>query len=235
MLSLYVSILLLFSTMTPVAAHAENTTSLNANNITAVEITGDASRLELSTKDTEPFSATTNSIATGWFSRWYSSWFSGSCESGTTMNLVDRTLSISVASTPWLSNSECEVSIRANVPKNTNIGIRQNALLAKLTGDFGAIHISSNAADVSLEGYASGLDVSGNAIKTDVRYERSNQDETIRLNSNALDAYFSFGADTPISYTVNAMASFIDSKRHNTPGAKPSLDIRGAFVRATIR
>lgn len=123
----------------------------------------------------------------------------------------------------------------ANLPKNLDVGIDQHALDARLSGDYRGIRIDGNAADFALDGYASSIYISGDAVRTEIRFERTYNNETIQLNSHALDASLSFGKDAVISYAVDAKASFIDSKRENTPGAKPSIDIKGEFVRATIR
>ncbi|PSH63508.1 hypothetical protein [Phyllobacterium sophorae] len=236
MLNLYVSILLLFQTLTPTAASAEALKApLDIAQIKNVSITGEASRVEFTTTDTLPWSVAMTSIRSGWLSNWTSSWFSNACETASTMVVKDQALLIHVVNAPWLSLSDCEVRIRANLPKNSDVSIEQHALYARLSGDYRRIRVDGNAADFALDGYASSLDVTGDAVRTDIRLERTNNDETILLNSHALDASFSFGGDMAISYAVNAKASFIDSKRANTPGAKPSIDIKSEFVRATIR
>jgi hypothetical protein len=236
MLNLFVSILLLFQTLTPVAARAEALKApLDIAQIKKVSITGEASRVEFTTTDTLPWSVAMTSIRSGWFSNWYSSWFSNECETASTMEVKDQTLLIHVANAPLLSFSDCEVRIHANLPKNSDVSIEQRALYARLSGDYRGIRVDGNATDFALDGYASNLDISGDAVRSDVRLERTNNNETIRLDSHALDASFNFGKDTPISYAINAKASFIDSRLANTPGAKPSIDIKSEFVRATIR
>jgi len=39
---------------------------------------------------------------------------------------------------------------------------------------------------------------------------------------------------TPVSYLVEAVASYVDSALPNTPGAKPSITLRGEMLRARI-
>ena len=231
----FASLILLLTTLGPVAARAEPSKPLDMANIKTVAITGEASRVELTTTDTQPYAASISGNQSGWFSNWYSSWFSNACETDTTTEVKDQTLLIHVAESPLISLSDCEVRINVNLPKNSDINIQQQALYAKLSGDYRGITISSNAADFSLDGYASSLDIKGDAVRSDMRFERTNHSETIRLDSHALDASFSFVKDTSISYLIDAKASFIDSKRESTPGAKPSIEIRSEYVRATIR
>ena len=50
-----------------------------------------------------------------------------------------------------------------------------------------------------------------------------------------LDASIRFLVPTAISYGVDAVASYVDSALVNTPGAQPSITIRGEMVHATIR
>lgn len=231
----FASLILLFTTLTPVAAKAETAAQLDMTRIKQVTITGESSRLDFTTLDTVPYAATITGTRTSWLASWYSNWFSNRCETKTTTEIKDQTLTIDVTESPLLSLSDCEVGIIVNLPKGADISIEQHALLARFSGEYRSIRINANAADFSLDGYASRLDINGDAVRSDVRFERSSKNETIRLESRALDAAFSFLKDTPISYAVDAKASFIDSKLMNTPGAKPSIDIKSDYVRATIR
>lgn len=231
----FASLILLFTTLTPVAASAEPSKPLDMANIKTVAITGEASRVEFTTTDTQPYAASIVGNRSGWFSNWYSIWFSNECETGTSAELKDQTLLIHVVDAPLLSLSDCEVRIHINLPKNGDVDIEQHALIARFSGDYRGIRIKGNAADFSLDGYASSLDIKGDAVRSNMRFDRTNNSETIRLDSHALDATFSFVKDTPISYVIDAKASFIDSKRESTPGAKPSIEIKSEYVRATIR
>ncbi|SHO66633.1 hypothetical protein SAMN02745172_03292 [Pseudoxanthobacter soli DSM 19599] len=51
----------------------------------------------------------------------------------------------------------------------------------------------------------------------------------------ALDASLSFAAGTRVSYGIDAVAAMLDSSLPNTPGAKPSISITGAYARVAIR
>lgn len=236
MLSLITAILLLFETVTPSAAQADPAKlPLDIGAVNSVAITGEASRIEFAAGDPGPYQARITATRSGWFSGWYSSWFSDACATRTTMEVKDRALLIHVVNAPLLSLSDCEVLIRANLPANTNVSIEQAALWARLTGDYGAVRIKSHAADFALDGHAASLDISGDAVRSDLRFARVSSSEMIRLDSHALDASFTFGKDIPISYAVDAKASFIDSKRDSTPGAKPSISIKSNYARVTIR
>ena len=231
----FASLILLFTTLTPVAAKADSINPLDMSTIKQVTITGENSRVDFTTTETAPYIATITGTRTSWLASWYSSWFSSSCDTKTTTEIRDQSLTIHVIDSPLLSLSDCEVRITVNLPKDGDINIDQQALLARFTGDYRSIHINGNAADFSLDGYVSKLDIKGHAVRSDVRLDRTNSNETIRLDSHALDATFSFLKGTPISYAVDSKASFIDSKLVSTPGAKPSIDIRSEYVRATIR
>ncbi|UGX87860.1 hypothetical protein [Phyllobacterium meliloti] len=233
MLNLLTAILLLFGTITPSAAQAGSL--LDIGQINRVAISGEASRIEFATSNTEPYQARITSTRSGWFSGWSSSWFSNECATRTTMEIRDQTLLIHVVNAPFLSLSDCEVSIRANLPANASINIEQAALSARLTGEYGNVFVKGHAADFSLDGHASNVDISGDAVRSDLRFAHISNTETIRLDSHALDASFTFGGDVPINYTVDAKASFIDSKRDSTPGAKPSIAIKSNYARVTIR
>ncbi|MEP7456934.1 hypothetical protein [Phyllobacterium sp. SB3] len=231
----FASLILLFTTLTPVAAKAEIPAQLDMTAIKQVTITGESSRMDFTTIDTVPYTATITGTRTSWLASWYSSWFSNSCDTKTTTEIKDQALTINVVETPLLSISDCEVRIIVNLPEGADINIEQHALLAHFSGQYRSIRINGNTADFSLDGYVSTLDIKGDAVRSDMRFDRTSGNETIRLDSHALDASFNFLKGTPISYAVKANASFIDSKLANTPGAKPSIDITSDYVRATIR
>ncbi|MFJ7353639.1 hypothetical protein ACIQWS_05665 [Phyllobacterium sp. NPDC097923] len=234
MLSLITAILLLFGTVTPSAA-GELQPPLDIAAVNSVTITGEASHIVFTAGDGAPYQARVTSTRSGWFSGWYSSWFADQCATRTTMEVRERTLRIHVVNAPLLSLSDCEVLIRASLPAGSDVSIEQAALQARLTGDYGAVRIKGHAADFALDGHAASLDISGDAVRSDLRFARVSNSETIRLDSRALDASFSFGKDVPISYTVDAKASLVDSKRDSTPGAKPAISIRSDYARVTIR
>jgi hypothetical protein len=236
MLNLITALLLLFETVTPSAAQAEQIkTPLDIGQINSVVVTGEASRIEFTAGDPGPYQARIIATRSGWFSGWYSSWFSDACATRTTMEVKDRALLIHVVNAPLLSLSDCEVLIRATLPADGDVSIEQAALQARLTGDYGTVHVKGHAANFALDGHVANLDISGDAVRSDLRFARITSSETIRFDSRALDASFTFGKDVPISYAVDAKASLIDSQRDSTPGAKPSISVKSDYARVTIR
>ena len=57
---------------------------------------------------------------------------------------------------------------------------------------------------------------------------------SMKAHDSARTATLRFVQPTTISYLVEATASFVDSALPNTPGAKPSITIRGEMLRARI-
>lgn len=207
----------------PVAGDAAKT--LDLAGVTAIIITGEASSVKLTTSGAEPYQATIGSRREGWFASWYSSWFANDCRTASDMKREASTLRINVAPLSWLDPSDCRVEINANIAPESSVSIEQAALLA----------ITGKAADVSLEGHASRIDLKGEALRANLAYGSVRKDETVAIAGKALDATLTFGRQVQISYSVTASASFVDSSLANTAGAKPSIVIKGDFVRATIR
>lgn len=208
---------------------------LDLAGVTAVVITGEASSVKLTTSAAAPYQAMISSRREGWFASWYSSWFANDCRTASDMKREASTLRIDVAPSSWLDPSDCRVEINANIQPESSVSIDQAALQANMAGNFSTIAITSKAADVSLNGHASTVELRGEALKVNLAFGSVRQDETIAITGKALDATLTFGQRVAISYSVTASASFVDSSLPNTSGAKPSVVIRGDFVRATIR
>ncbi|WP_421915832.1 hypothetical protein [Mesorhizobium sp.] len=209
--------------------------TLDLAGVSAVVISGEASSVSLTTSASAPYRATIGSRRDGWFARWYSSWFANECSLASDMKLEGSTLRIDVAPSSWLDPSDCRVEINANIQPESSVSIDQAALQANMAGNFSTIAITSKAADVSLNGHASAVDLKGDALKANLAFGSIRQDESIAITGRALDATLSFGQGVAISYSVAASASSVDSSLPDTPGAKPSVIIKGDFVRATIR
>ena len=209
--------------------------TLDLAGVSAVIISGEASSVRLTTSASGPYQATIGSRREGWFARWYSSWFASDCSLASDMKLEASTLRIDVAPSSWLDPSDCRVEINANIQPESSVSIDQAALQASMAGSFSTIAISSKAADVSLDGHASTVELKGDALRANLAFGSVRQDENIAITGKALDATLSFGKGAAISYSVTATASFVDSTLSNTVGAKPSVVIKGDFVRATIR
>lgn len=208
---------------------------LDLTGVSAVVISGDASSVRLTASASAPYQATIGSRREGWYARWYSNWFANDCSLASDMTLEASTLRIDVAPSSWLDPSDCRVEISANIQPESSVSIDQVALQANMAGNFSTIAITSKAADVSLDGHASAIDLKGDALRANLAFGSVRHDENIAITGKALDAMLSFGQATAISYSVTATASFVDSTLPNTAGAKPSVVIKGDCVRATIR
>lgn len=209
--------------------------TLDLAGVSAVVISGEASSVRLTTSASAPYQATIGSRREGWFARWYSSWFANDCSLANDMKLEASTLRIDVAPSSWLDPSDCRVEISANIQPESSVSIDQAALQASMVGSFSTIAINSKAADVSLDGHASTVELKGDALRANLAFGSVRQDENIAITGKALDATLSFGQGVAVSYSVAATASFVDSTITNTAGAKPSVVIKGDFVRAIIR
>lgn len=209
--------------------------TLDLAGVSAVVISGEASSVRLTTSASAPYQATIGSRREGWFARWYSSWFANDCSLANDMKLEASTLRIDVAPSSWLDPSDCRVEISANIQPESSVSIDQAALQASMVGSFSTIAINSKAADVSLDGHASTVELKGDALRANLAFGSVRQDENIAITGKALDATLSFGKGVAVSYSVAATASFVDSTITNTAGAKPSVVIKGDFVRAIIR
>lgn len=227
------------------AAAAPDASGLDTADITRVEITGESSSLKLTTAADMPYRAVAAGRRSGWFSRWYSSWFFEDCPSSTDMRIEGSTLLVNVrppawssrawSSPSWFGLSDCVNEIRINLPKDGTVAIKQDALQARLSGDYAAITLAARAADVALDGHATAIDLRGAAMRAHIAFDVIRRDETISISVQSLEADLSFGKAAPISYTVAAKAALVDSALPNTPGAKPSVTIEADYVHATIR
>ncbi|PZM07611.1 hypothetical protein [Rhizobium tubonense] len=221
-----------------VAASSEETdleNRLDLSSATAIAITGEASTIDLTTLEDAPYVAAIDSRRSGWFSFWNSIWSYDDCRSSSRMRLDGSTLRVDVSPSPWFGASDCVVAIRANIKKESAVSIEQKALKATLSGNFSSVDIESEAADIGFVGHAKNVDIRGKATRANLVFDAIHRDETVAIDSKMLDVYLGFGSATAISYLIDAKASFVDNALPSTPGAKPSVVIRGDFVRSTIR
>lgn len=207
--------------------------SMDVAQIATVVVSGDSSRLALSTDPGRPFVAEVSGRRSGWLSGWMSSWFLDDCRSTGRMSIEGSKLLLDVVEPFGLS--DCEVEFRANLPQDVAVSVDQKAVMAALDGEFSSVTIAGHAADISLDGHAGRISLSGEAMRARLDFETVLRDEQIDIDARALDASLSFGKNVPISYSIEASASFVDSALADTPGAKPVVRIKGDFVRATIR
>ncbi|NDV87716.1 hypothetical protein GTW51_13500 [Aurantimonas aggregata] len=209
--------------------------SLDVSSVTAIAVTGDASVIDLKTAPDGPFVATLAGRRTGWFARWYSSWSTADCRPSSRMRLDGTTLVVDVTSSSWFDLSDCTVELIATVRPQASVSVAQAASQVKLTGDFSTVTLDNEAADFALDGHAAEIALKSKALRSHLTFDKTRQSETVSIDAEALDVDLAFVAGTAISYTVTAAASMVDSALANTPGAKPAIDIRGQFVRASIR
>lgn len=208
---------------------------LDVSDVTTLRIVGEATAISVTTVEGEPLEATLDGRRTGWFAKWYSSWFYNDCRTSSRMEIEGKTLTLDARPPASLEPSNCQVALTANVRGGTAIVVEQAASQVRLSGDFSTVALDAKAADVALDGHAASVRLSGDALRSRLDFSRTDGNETIAISAHALDASLSFPPGTRISYGVDAVAAMLDSSRPNTPGAKPSISITGAYARVAIR
>ncbi|WFS00974.1 hypothetical protein [Rhizobium tumorigenes] len=223
-----------------VAATISNATQplglpLDISGITAVAIGGEASSLDITTAPDRPYLATLIRRRSGWFARWNSIWSYDDCSSSSRMWIEGTLLHIDVGLPTWFGVSDCSYDINLNVKKDAAVAIHQQALSARLTGQFSAVTIESKAADVVLSGYAETISVNSDALRLGIVLDSPGTAQAVTVNARMLEADLDFSAAPQLAYAVTAKASFVDTSRLSTPGAPVRLTIAGELVHATIR
>ncbi|WFR95484.1 hypothetical protein [Rhizobium tumorigenes] len=223
-----------------VAATISNATQppslpLDISGITAVAIGGEASSLDITTAPDRPYLATLIRRRSGWFARWNSIWSYDDCSSSSRMWIEGTLLHIDVGSSTWFGVSDCSYDINLNVKKDAAIAIHQQALSARLTGQFSAVTIESKAADVALSGHAETISVNSDALRLGIVLDSPGTAQAVTVKARMLEADLDFSAVPELAYAVTAKASFVDTSRLSTPGAPVRLTIAGELVHATIR
>lgn len=142
--------------------------TLDVSSIRTIVIIGDASSIKITTKSDEPDRAATSGRLSGWFSSWYSSWFFILCKDESRSEIDGATLTIDVAMSAWSDIADCSPEISANVPLGSAVRIEQEVFVAKLNGDFASLGTSGKAADITLDGHASSVDISGAAVRANL-------------------------------------------------------------------
>lgn len=201
--------------------------------LTNVRIDSPAGDVDLTTADTQPYRASIEVRDPGNGTPPPDSFFEG-CLALVSADVQGTALMITIASAPSADLADCSFRITANVPPEGDVEIRQNALQATLNGDFKSVETDTNAIRLQLDGHVTTLGMKSQAVDTDLAYKRIDKDETIDIQSKAINAAMDFGG-APISYSVEGIASSVDSELPNTPGAKPSITLKAVSVRATIR
>lgn len=201
--------------------------------LTNVRIDSPAGDVNLTTADTQPYHATIEARDPGNGTTPPDSFFEG-CLALVSADVQGAALMITIAPAPSADLSDCSFLITANVPPKGDVEIRQSALQATLDGDFKSVETDTNAVRLQLDGHITKLGMKSQAVDANLAYKRIDKDETIDIESKAINAAMDFGG-VPISYSVEGIASSVDSELPNTPGAKPSVRLKAVSVRATIR
>lgn len=208
---------------------------LDLSNVSKIRIVGAASDIMITARAEMPLVAELKGERRGWGAVWHSGWFSGGCPAKGSMRVDGDLLVIDVGRPArFFDWSDCTMELSANLKPEAAVVIEQKAARARLAGDFSAIDIRSDAGDLSFEGHATDISISGAALRARLVYNRVMQDETIAIAGRMLDASVKFLVPTPVSYLVEAVASYVDSALPNTQGAKPAITIRGEMVRTRI-
>lgn len=203
--------------------------------VSKVRVTGAASDITITTDPAAPLAAELSGERHGWGAFWRSSWFSDTCPAEGSMTVDSDTLVVDVGSAPHFFNwDNCTTALTANLRAGAGVVVDQQAARMAIDGEFSVVQVHSAAGDFHFNGHAGTIDLAGAALRALVVFERVTQDETIAISGRMLDATLRFMVPTPISYAVEAVASYVDSALPNTPGAKPSVLIRGEMARVRI-
>eukprot|EP01032_Pedospumella_encystans_P031315 gene31315-35349_t len=208
---------------------------LDLTGVTRLEVTGSASDISISTRGDGTPEAILSGTRHGWGAIWRSGWFAGDCSGRARMARHGDTLSVDMGERGgffgWNDWEDCTLTLEAQLPPEASVSIRQNAARMHLAGDFSRIDVDSDAGDFAFTGHAASIAVSGAALRARLAFQRVKNTEEIRISGQMLDATVRFLTPTPISYGVEAVASYVDSALPNTPGAKPQIRIRGEMAR----
>lgn len=206
--------------------------------VTRLEVTGAASDISISTVEDGATEAVLSGTRRGWGAIWRSGWFAGDCAGQASMRRDGETLRVDMGERGgffgWNDGDDCTLTLSAQLQPEASVSIRQNAARIQLSGDFAEIRVDSDAGDFALTGHAASVVVAGAALRARLAFERVLNTEEIRISGQMLDATVRFLVPTPISYGIEAVASFVDSALPNTPGAKPDIRIKGEMARVRI-
>jgi len=208
---------------------------LDLGNVSKLRVDGAASEITVTADPASPPAAKLTGERDGWGAFWQSGWSTRDCGQSGRMHVDNDTLVVEMsAPSRFLDWSDCSLRLTANLKPEAAVLIRQQAARITLKGNFSTVDVKADAGDFSLDGHAQTLDVAGAALRVQAWFRSIAHTETIALTGRMMDASLHFMVPTPISYLVEATASLIDSQLPNTPGAKPSITIRGEMVRTRI-
>jgi len=206
--------------------------------VTHLSVTGAASDIRISTRGDGAREAVLSGTRHGWGAIWRSGWFGGDCAGAARMERDGDTLRVHMGERSgffgWGDWDDCTLTLDVRLAPDAQISIRQKAARMRLDGDFATIDVDSDAGDFFFTGHAASVAASGAALRARLAFERVLNTEEIRISGKMLDASLHFMVPTPVSYGVDAIASYVDSALPNTPGAKPDIRIRGEMARVRI-
>lgn len=211
---------------------------IDLSGVTRLEVTGAASDISISTRGDGATEAVLSGTRRGWGAIWRSGWFAGDCTGQAQMSRDGDTLRVDMGERGgffgWNDWDDCTLTLTARLAPEASVSIRQNAARMRLSGDFAEIKVDSDAGDFAFTGHAASVLVAGAALRANLAFERVMNTEEIRISGKMLDATLRFLVPTPVSYGIEAVASYVDSALPNTPGAKPDIRIKGEMARVRI-
>ena len=208
---------------------------LDLTAIHTISISGDSSAIHIRAADEAPHEARIEGVRHGWFSGWSSSWFGTTCPQTGSMRVDGDTLYIRAEDATLFGFTNCSARIDVATGRDVAVTIDQPAAQVRLDGDYSNVTLKVHAADFSFDGHARAMAISSNAMRSDLTFTRVEQNETLTIDSQSLDAFVNFGGAAPLDYQVVARASLVDAARASVPGVLPRIRIQSKFVRATIR
>lgn len=209
--------------------------ALDVASIRAVKITGDASRIRVTTDSARPQLAQLGAIRQHALFHWTSGWFGNDCTVASRMHAEDGTLFIEAADSSWFGFSDCTPTIALNLAAGTALSVNQHAAEIRTNGQFSDVRFKGHAADFALEGQARSVALSADAIQATLIFDHPEKTESVDLSSEALDATVQFGPGVAVDYRIDAKASWVDTQQASTPGAQPRVRVTGKYVRFTLR
>lgn len=229
------ALVLLNGTVSLYTAHESLSKPVDLSSVSNIRVSGTASQILISAGDEGALTGQLTGESRGWGALWKSSWFSDACPARGSMRVEGNTLTVTIYRRGWgFDWSDCVTTLTANVPSGTAVRIDQQAARTELSGNFSLVDVKSDAGDMSLDGHAQTISVSGAALRARLAFDTVSHDETISISGKMLDAKVAFPESTEVSYLVEAKASYIDSSLPNTSGALPHIHIRGEMARVQI-
>lgn len=229
------ALVLLNGTVSLYTAHESLSKPVDLSSVSNIRVSGTASQIRISAGDEGALTGQLTGERHGWSALWKSSWFSDACPARGSMRVEGDTLTVNIDGRGWgFEWSDCATTLTANVPSGTAVRIDQQAARTELSGHFSLVDVKSDAGDMSLDGHAQTVSVSGAALRARLAFDTVSHDETISISGKMLDAKVAFPESTEVSYLVEAKASYVDSSLPNTPGAMPHISIRGEMARVQI-